>query len=174
MNVHFTRRPPGHDWTDAELETVKRLMAEGRSFAQIAIELGIGISRNAVIGKARRMGFGQGNRPAFARARINRGAQTSAQLTARKKAVKDKIKAVTLVPADLGLPALRDEPFRPGKPLITMVDDIAGIPFLEAAANPHVCRWPLWAGEKIGNCCGAPPITGKPYCEVHTRRAGGA
>ena len=43
-------------WTDERVETLKRMWAEGQSASQIAKELG-GVTRNAVIGKAHRLGL---------------------------------------------------------------------------------------------------------------------
>lgn len=50
------RNSPLADWTDDRIATLKRLWAEGRSATYIAEEIG-GISRNAVIGKAHRLGL---------------------------------------------------------------------------------------------------------------------
>jgi len=44
-------------WTDETIETLKQLWEQGRSASKIAEELGEGISRNAVIGKAHRLGL---------------------------------------------------------------------------------------------------------------------
>ncbi len=44
------------DWTDERIELLKKLWADGLSGNQIAAELG-GITRNAVIGKAHRLGL---------------------------------------------------------------------------------------------------------------------
>ena len=44
-------------WTEERTETLKRLWAAGRSARQIADELGDGVTRNAVIGKANRLGL---------------------------------------------------------------------------------------------------------------------
>lgn len=46
-----------HTWSCERVETLARLWAEGLTAAQIARRLG-GVSRNAVIGKARRLGLG--------------------------------------------------------------------------------------------------------------------
>lgn len=43
-------------WTDERVETLKRMWGEGQSASQIAKELG-GVTRNAVIGKAHRIGM---------------------------------------------------------------------------------------------------------------------
>ena len=43
-------------WTDERVELLKKRWTEGKSAAEIAKELGEGVTRNAVIGKAHRMG----------------------------------------------------------------------------------------------------------------------
>ena len=43
-------------WTDERVETLKRMWSEGQSASQIAKEPG-GVTRNAVIGKAHRLGL---------------------------------------------------------------------------------------------------------------------
>jgi len=42
-------------WTDEKIETLKSLWGKGLTASQIATEIGDGISRNAVIGKAHRL-----------------------------------------------------------------------------------------------------------------------
>ena len=44
------------NWTDERVELLKKLWSEGLSASQIATQLG-GVSRNAVIGKAHRLGL---------------------------------------------------------------------------------------------------------------------
>jgi len=44
-------------WTDETIERLKTLWAQGHSASRIADELGEGITRNAVIGKAHRLGL---------------------------------------------------------------------------------------------------------------------
>jgi len=44
-------------WTDETIEKLKQLWAKGQSASKIAEELGAGITRNAVIGKAHRLGL---------------------------------------------------------------------------------------------------------------------
>src|SRR5512138_2774837 len=45
-------------WTDERIERLKKMWADGATASQIADELG-GVSRNAVIGKAHRLGLEQ-------------------------------------------------------------------------------------------------------------------
>ena len=44
-------------WTDERINTLKKMWKEGKSAAEIAKALGKGVTRNAVIGKAHRMGL---------------------------------------------------------------------------------------------------------------------
>ena len=44
-------------WTDERIALLKQYWEEGRSASQIAEVLGEGLSRNAVIGKAHRLGL---------------------------------------------------------------------------------------------------------------------
>ena len=44
-------------WTDERVEKLRELWDKGLSASQIAKELGEGVTRNAVIGKAHRMGL---------------------------------------------------------------------------------------------------------------------
>jgi len=43
-------------WTESRVELLRKLWADGLSCAQIAAELGAGLTRNAVIGKIHRLG----------------------------------------------------------------------------------------------------------------------
>jgi GcrA cell cycle regulator len=47
----------GMTWTEERIEVLTKLWAEGLSASQIAAELGGGASRNAVLGKAHRLGL---------------------------------------------------------------------------------------------------------------------
>ena len=42
-------------WTDERVELLKKLWTEGHSASQIAARLGMGVTRNAVIGKVHRL-----------------------------------------------------------------------------------------------------------------------
>ena len=54
-------------WTDERVEQLKNLWGQGSSASQIAKILG-GVTRNAVIGKAHRLGLSGGTKPALPRA----------------------------------------------------------------------------------------------------------
>src|SRR4051812_30768951 len=52
----------GLTWTKERIERLKELWTEGLSASQIAAELGEGVSRNAMLGKAHRLGLAQSER----------------------------------------------------------------------------------------------------------------
>ena len=52
----------GLTWTKERIELLTQLWTEGLSASQIAAELGEGVSRNAVLGKAHRLGLAQSER----------------------------------------------------------------------------------------------------------------
>lgn len=172
MNVNFTRPKPSHDWTEAELDLVKRRLTEGASYSEIASEIRNGVSRNAVIGKAKRMKFLQGQRPAYAGAPKgkpgSKGQSKANVILHRLEGRKKSEKMQALVPVET--PSGKITPFRPPKPVLVIVDDVEGIPFLDV--TDKTCRWPLWqepSDEK--RCCGEIPYEGSVYCLAHHRRA---
>ena len=71
-------------WTDERIDRLKAMWNEGKTASQIAEELG-GVSRNAVIGKAHRLGLDarpspvKGNEDKPVKAEPTRGASTKAR-----------------------------------------------------------------------------------------------
>ena len=51
-------------WTQERVELLRKLWLEGLSAAQVAAELGAGVTRNAVIGKIHRLGLAERGKPA--------------------------------------------------------------------------------------------------------------
>jgi GcrA cell cycle regulator len=155
-------------WTAEAIEDLKRLALEGRSASHIAAELGVG-SRNAVIGKASRIGIkltGGGGRatsgaaPARAgryqwarayRAQPSAGVQGAHAVAARDLSpVGGRGAASTFGEAEIGaMRRLRFEEIR------------------ESA-----CRWPL-GDPRSGDFayCGLTPVGGQSYCAGHCRMA---
>lgn len=136
-------------WPDERVEELKTLHAEGLSFGQIARTLG-GVSRNACIGKARRLGLV---------ARVgNVGAATRKANGARTRPAKS-----------LALP-----PPPPSEPEPLMLEDgsvvtMANVGFIQ-------CRWPRWSDTEHESfrVCGHVKELGSPYCLYHRHRAAGA
>jgi len=87
-------------WTDERIERLKELWSQGITASQIAEELG-GVSRNAVIGKAHRLGLQSRPSPV----KPNEGAAAPAPKTKAKPAAEPKAKAKPAEPRATAQPA---------------------------------------------------------------------
>tara|TARA_R110002096_G_scaffold87253_1_gene200297 strand:+ start:8031 stop:8513 length:483 start_codon:yes stop_codon:yes gene_type:complete len=76
-------------WTDERVAKLRELWDKGLSASQIAKELAEGVTRNAVIGKAHRMGLASRPSP------VKSDPQKKAKAPVEKKVVKPKAKAPT-------------------------------------------------------------------------------
>src|SRR5437868_14421947 len=85
-------------WTDERIERLKKMWHDGATASQIADELG-GVSRNAVIGKAHRLGLEQ--RPSPVKPGEEKERKKPAPAAAAPKAKADSVKAAapTAAPA---------------------------------------------------------------------------
>ncbi|MFZ5721581.1 MAG: GcrA family cell cycle regulator [Pseudomonadota bacterium] len=129
-------------WTDDRIEILTKLWRDGRSASAIARELG-GVTRNAVIGKAHRLGLG--------------GRATPARPgTRRPRAPKAE------------RPAARSRRIPVAKPWPVVVEPVplAGTSDV-ASIGPHMCRWPIGdpKAERFA-LCGRPAVRGA-YCAPH-------
>ena len=151
-------------WTAEAVDILKRLALDGRSASAIAAALGAP-SRNAVIGKANRIGI-----------RLNGGGRASAPGATPVGACRGSLPALPRpVAGDTGqsrAPARSLEPA--GK---------AGWSFAEAEVGEmrrvrfdeireFACRWPL-GDPRSGDFayCGLKPAEGRSYCAGHCRMA---
>jgi len=137
-------------WTDETVETLRQLAREGMSASGIAKALGAE-SRNAVIGKANRIGVKLGGGPAGAS-----GAPRAARPRSGKAA-----------------PALPHEKLvrRPAWPFADAeVGQMRRVSFQEIGRA--ACRWPV-GDPRSGDFayCGLEPADGRPYCAGHCRMA---
>ncbi len=128
-------------WTDERVEELSRLWASGYSASAIGRMLGV--SKNAVVGKAHRMRLESRPSP------IRRDQRTPA----RRRV---PMPAQTL----LRQPAVAAPP--PPPPRWTVRRNAEG----------PSCLWPLGdPGETDFHFCGAQAVEGKPYCPEHGARA---
>ena len=74
-------------WTDERIATLKKMWKDGHSAADIAKKLGEGVTRNAVIGKAHRMGLSGRPSPIKKKATAKK---TVKKVAAKKPAAKKK------------------------------------------------------------------------------------
>lgn len=150
-------------WTEDRIARLRSLWSKGWTCTQIAQSLG-GISRNAVIGKVRRLNLAfrvtPGDSTAFRNAAFGRRDRRSDPRPRIRKArpeVKPPPRIRDMNPADPSL--IRD-------PLL----DVARVSF--ADLEPHHCKWPV--GVPTQGFCGHTKVPGTPYCRQHVIRAYGA
>lgn len=134
-------------WTDERVETLKRMWADGLSASQIAARFS-GLTRNAVLGKAHRLGLGT-HKLAFNPDRP-RVAKEKPDPVIRPKKVK-------LTP-----PPVKAAPKEP------IVDVLKPVPFMKQLVELECseCVWPENDGGPF-LFCGHPKHNGGPYCEYH-------
>jgi GcrA cell cycle regulator len=139
--THYHYVPP-NNWTEARTEQLRALCAEGLSAGQIAAKIG-NITRNGVIGKARRMGFGfvasPGGRP-------RRGRKPKART---HPFVERKTASFPSAPAF-------NQPPEPVANPVTLLN-----------LEWWHCRWPVDRPPGPMMYCGALAVDGKPYCPKH-------
>jgi hypothetical protein len=129
-------------WTPARIARLERLLADPRRLTaqQIANELG-GISRNAIIGKAARLGLELPNR--------GHGRWRSC--------VRGRLQGLLAAPeAPKPTPSLAGGRSKASSQHIAFLD-----------LEPHHCRWPY--GDRLPfTFCGCDRIARSSYCAVHT------
>jgi GcrA cell cycle regulator len=146
-------------WTDERVELLKELWGKGLSASQIAVQLG-GVSRNAVIGKAHRLGLesrpspirgsGTGSRP-----RRSRGARRTLEATTLRGTIaREELEEINNLPEP---PASERIEVRPQSATRQAI-----------ASNGATCVWPIGdPGNDDFRFCEAPAIEGRPYCASH-------
>ncbi len=144
-------------WTDARIDLLRTSWESGMTASQIAEVLGEGVSRNAVIGKAHRLGLQARPSP------VKGGGEAMvAEVVAESKAkpvVAARPAPAVVPPRTAPAPvAKKAKPAVPGKPARTTLLDL----------SEKVCKWPIGhPGDSDFHFCGKPSATGFPYCMDH-------
>jgi GcrA cell cycle regulator len=145
------------DWTAEAIERLRALWAEGHSTAEIGRRMGI--SKNAVVGKAHRLNLSARPSP------IRREAPGAPLRQAAAK----PLRPAGLAPRTT-LPQSAPEP---------MVASVAAAPSVQPrqqvivrsfprVASTKACCWPIGEPGQPGfRFCVSAAITGKPYCPEH-------
>lgn len=153
-------------WTPERVELLKKYWAEGLSASRIAYRIG-GTTRNAVIGRVRRMGLpfrdtSQRYRPASGRGSTPKVVKVNAAEGARVR--RQRLNELKWGSGVQSLFAKEAEPLPP--PSET---DIARVSF--ADLEPHHCRFIPGDPKASGKLyCGCDAVPGLPYCEAHAAR----
>jgi len=157
-------------WTDERIATLKKMWKEGKSAAEIAKTLGKGVTRNAVIGKAHRMGLSGRPSPikksaapkkeaapkkavakAAPPARGKKAATPAAAPTAKTAAPAKEVEDVKIFEKDVVPPG-------------------GGVALLDL--TERMCKWPIGdPRDDDFTFCGLPIRPGTPYCPDHAAMA---
>jgi GcrA cell cycle regulator len=162
-------------WTAEAVEDLKRLAHEGKSASHIAVALGVG-SRNAVIGKASRIGIklnGGGRRSVRGKtpARAGRSQGATARFTRPNPGDHGADAALGRDPGILrSQPGARGEKEAAWMLGEAEIGDMRRVRFEEI--HEFACRWPI-GDPKSGDFayCGLNPAEGQSYCAGHCRMA---
>jgi GcrA cell cycle regulator len=167
-------------WTDERIALLKQYWEEGRSASQIAELLSEGLSRNAVIGKAHRLGLA--SRPSPLKTGEPKGEPKASRAEPRTAAPKPA--APRLAPAaPAPAPAQAEAPQRPAPAPVAQPAAADPVPAASRAAttvrpkggrvtlldlNDRICKWPIGhPDEPDFHFCGKPVNPGFPYCGEH-------
>lgn len=140
----MTGAPPNSRWPDDRTARLIELWANGHTCAAIGIRLGV--TKNAVIGKAHRLNLPQRLREAVA----HEISETKKAQFAAGRLIMPSRHAV--IPEPAGAPDMRN------------------LSLLEL--EPNDCRFPIGDPQKPGFAfCGCPRFGERPYCQYHSRIA---
>lgn len=134
------------DWTNERVEELRRLWGQGQTASRIADLLG-GVTRNAVIGKAHRLGLR--GRPSPIR--------------------RDENGVVTRPVPRVSVPA--PAPVKAELPPVEAPPSVAASAPSQpkaAQAGGRTCSWPVGDPKQAGfHFCGGEAVPGRPYCAAH-------
>ncbi len=162
-------------WTEERVELLKKLWTEGLSASQIAARLGMGVTRNAVIGKVHRLNL-SGRQPA----------QRSSMPRATRKGPREP-SAPGIRPTGTpsmptaGANALKAYAQPQSRPLVAPLPEPKPLRLVDLPKDGRItilhlsektCKWPIGDPTHDDFCfCGHGPRDGSPYCEYHARIA---
>ena len=181
-------------WTEERIERLKKMWHDGATASQIADELG-GVSRNAVIGKAHRLGLEQRPSPVKHEEKEKKPAPAPAAAKVSAKAEAAPAAARPTAPAHPASPQrqlspqelqyrsigpggfIRQGPGEQQAPIPPAPPRrlVPAKPSPEVAdktslldLNDRICKWPIGhPGEPDFYFCGEPANPGFPYCVEH-------
>ena len=144
-------------WTAERVETLEQLWRSGRSASQIAQALG-GVTRNAVIGKAHRLGL-------MGRPSPIRDGQTV------ERPVRVAAAPRAAVPKPVPRPPAVRAPVEP-TPIAPVVELAGDASATILTLTERMCKWPIGdPRDEDFHFCGGANVPGRPYCDHHARRA---
>ena len=147
-------------WTDERIALLRTSWEGGMTASQIAEVLGEGVTRNAVIGKAHRLGLEARPSPVKLGEIIEDVIDGAVAAVAGVfgGVVNGAVETVTAAVAPRPAPKRPSRAVVPAKPAKTTLLDL----------SEKVCKWPIGhPGETDFHFCGKAAQTGFPYCTEH-------
>jgi GcrA cell cycle regulator len=150
-------------WTQERVELLRKLWLEGLSAAQVAAELGSGVTRNAVIGKIHRLGLAERGKTTHApRPRAPRAPRAqAAEACSHGPMVMGNV-ALAIAPRAVAVAIAETLPEEE-----VVVQISTRVTLMELRES--MCRWPV--GDPTTTefrFCGAnSPLGSGPYCRHH-------
>ena len=136
-------------WTEERIETLTALWEEGLSASEIGKALGV--SKNAVVGKAHRLKLAARPSPIKRDGESKRRRRNAALARAR---MAESVQTPTMVPE-----VEADDSVMPIAPMLERK---------AAQESRNLCLWPIGdPSDKDFHFCGEPAAPGKPYCSKH-------
>ena len=155
-------------WTKERVDILEKMWTDGKSAAEIAKSLGEGVTRNAVIGKAHRMGLsGRPSPIKKTKTALNKTTKKTAKPSAPKsKVAPKKKKSFEGEPLPKSIKPIPAAPLRKKKEMPTG----DGLTILDL--TDRICKWPFGDPQDADfHFCGEAVHPSKPYCLVHCAEA---
>lgn len=149
-------------WTDERVAILKKMWGDGKTAAEIAKELGEGVTRNAVIGKAHRLKLSGRASPIQATKKTIKVAKEQSNAKPRVKAkvteVAEKPKAAPKRAPSVPSPSKQE--------VETIKNKGKRLPLSQL--SERMCRWPIGdPNDADFGFCACKTEVGLPYCEEH-------
>ncbi|MBX9751455.1 MAG: GcrA family cell cycle regulator [Roseococcus sp.] len=152
------------DWTEEAIDRLRAFWAEGHSTAEIGRRMGI--SKNAVVGKAHRLDLPARPSP------IRRDPTAPRPVATGRRPTLPPLRAA-LPTSPLAIAPRREEPKPVIQPnIMATAPKPAAIVRVFPRVSTKSCCWPLGEpGTQGFRFCGDPAMGGKPYCAEHASLA---
>ncbi len=152
-------------WTDERIALLTKLWTDGLTASQIAAALGEATTRNAVIGKAHRLGLSGRPSPV----RVPRPARATASRPSKPRPLNSP-ERMPLMKSNAPLRV------RPAEPPVRSIIPVAEVPLGPSVTllkvTDKMCKWPIGhPGDDGFRFCGGSSRDGSPYCEGHAQMA---
>lgn len=154
-------------WTDERIALLKKMWKEGKSAAEIAKTLSKGVTRNAVIGKAHRMGL-SGRPSPIKKPTAAPKKEKEAAAPKKESAAREAPRKASAPPPVSGKqnPMLAREADELKKIEKEVVPLGGGVSLLEL--TERMCKWPIGDPRDADfTFCGRGIRVGTPYCPEH-------